>query len=200
MFQVCLGSCVLFASLRRNAGSSSSGSSGASGGSSLGSGGSASSSQRPSQADHVFAAGAPVKKPKGANELQGSGGARSGGRKAPFMGEAEALTKEGKADIQGLRGAVLKVAESVPVSAWRAGQWLKISYPAWRAFVRSATGPRELMQVRRACNAVECFLSGVASPRSTNCVCVSCVMFDFCCLPFGSFNHLHFLTCLPLRR
>lgn len=67
---------------------------------------------------------------------------------AALVKEAEALTKEGKADIQGLKGAVLKIAEAVPGSAWRGGQWRRVSYPSWRTFVRSAIGPRELMQVR----------------------------------------------------
>lgn len=66
---------------------------------------------------------------------------------AALVKEAEALTKEGKADIQGLKGSVLKIAEAVPGSAWRGGQWRRVSYPSWRTFVRSAIGPRELMQV-----------------------------------------------------
>ncbi|CAN0362390.1 unnamed protein product, partial [Laminaria digitata] len=41
---------------------------------------------------------------------------------------------------------VLQVAEAVPEKAWRTGQWRRVSYPAWRAFVLVATGPRELMQ------------------------------------------------------
>lgn len=156
---------MLFASLRRtlgsnpnNSNSNSSSSSGGGGGNNGGGGGLSafsvggngphSSSQRANPADHVFAAGAPAKRPKGASEGTAGGGSRSGAKRASALGEAEGLTKEGRADIQGLRGAVLRVAESVPVSAWRNDQWLTISYPAWRAFVRSATGPRDLMQVR----------------------------------------------------
>ena len=61
--------------------------------------------------------------------------------------EAEGLVKSGKADVLGLRGAILAIAEAVPEKAWRSGQWRRVSYPAWRAFVMVATGPRELMQV-----------------------------------------------------
>lgn len=81
----------------------------------------------------------------------GSGGEADGGSRgkesAPVSMEAEASVKEGKVDVTGLRRAILKIAEAVPERAWSTGQWRKVSYPAWRAYVLVATGPRELMQV-----------------------------------------------------
>ncbi|CAM9777765.1 unnamed protein product [Scytosiphon promiscuus] len=84
----------------------------------------------------------------------GSGGGGSSSSKSganhsslePKRLEAEGLVKEGKLDVAGLRGAVLQVAEAVPEKAWKTGQWRRVSYPAWRAFVLASTGPRELMQ------------------------------------------------------
>lgn len=75
------------------------------------------------------------------------GGAAAGGQQEPASLEPEGLETEGKVDVSGLRSAVLQVAEAVPEKAWRTGQWRRVSYPAWRAFVLVATGPRELMQV-----------------------------------------------------
>lgn len=82
------------------------------------------------------------------SKKKGKGGNRGGGAEEPVGREPEAQAKEGKVDVSGLRSAVLQVAEAVPEKAWKTGQWRRVSYPAWRAFVLVATGPRELMQVR----------------------------------------------------
>lgn len=164
-FQVCLGSCVLFASLRRqSAANAASAADDASPRDKKSSSSSISSTTAgfitPAAKRSKTSKPEPVskKKGKGAVVAAGVGSSHSGGGsgkggggdevKVPHSSfEAEGLVKEGKVDVSGLRGAVLQVAEAVPEKAWRTGQWRRVSYPAWTAFVLVATGPRELMQV-----------------------------------------------------
>lgn len=131
--QVCLDACTLFATTRKNPGAT---------GNSLG----------PSPGDYLFSAAFGKRAKAAASEAKAGGPETGSEAKSKAMvtaRETEVLTKEGKADIQGLRGVVLRIAESVPGTAWRGGQWRRVSYPSWRTFVRSATGPRELMQVKQ---------------------------------------------------
>lgn len=144
-----MGSCVLFASLRLQAAAAVSGGGG---------GGSTSPTPPPENARQstILPSAKRAKSPK--SDVVG-GSSKKKGLKAVASDEtnkslatppeAEGLIKEGKVDVSGLRSALLGVAEAVPEKAWRPGQWRRVSYPAWRAFVFVATGPRELMQVWR---------------------------------------------------
>lgn len=155
--QVCKGSCVLFASLRLKAAAAASGASCgdiASGGGGGSSSNSALSAGRSTPAAKRAKGGGSLSKPpthaassSSSAKKKGKGSAAAGGQKVPTSLEPEGLVTEGKVDVSGLRSAVLQVAEAVPEKAWKTGQWRRVSYPAWRAFVLVATGPRELMQV-----------------------------------------------------
>lgn len=149
-WQVCLGSCVLYATLRRQ---------GAPGGAASATAhGSTSGEQvvpagkRSAKASPAVKAGGGVSKSEGGKK-RGKGKVKEEAVSSKVT-EAEGLVKDGRADISGLKGAVLRIAECVPEKAWRAGHWRRVSYPAWRAFIHVATGPRELMQVRRGCRRV----------------------------------------------
>ena len=162
--QVCKGSCVLFATLRLKAAAAASGApssdittGGGGGGAGTGSSTSALSAGRSAPAaKRSKGGGGPSSKPSASDHASSSSSSSSKkkGKAAaarqqepPASLEPEGLVKEGKVDVSGLRSAVLQVAEAVPEKAWWMGQWRRVSYPAWRAFVLVATGPRELMQV-----------------------------------------------------
>lgn len=127
--QVCRGTCSLFASFRRL---------------------NATDGDIPSlSSGDAFHFATP--KPKGESSR---GSKRSNLRPAPPTGGGRKeglMSKEAKTDVAGLRSAVLKVAEAVPPAAWRESQWRRHSYPGWRAFVRAASGSRDLMQVCLVC-------------------------------------------------